>query len=144
MSLSKWVLSALTVLLIAGIVMTGGCAGSQVEIPSQIIKNVTPQKAFALIEGNKTSSDFVILDVRTKAEVDAGYIENAINIDFYSDTFRDELNRLDKNNKYLIYCRSGGRSDKALAIVKELNFREVYNMTGGIVEWQAEGLPTVK
>ena len=137
-------LSALTVLLIAGVILTGGCAGSQVETPSQVIKNVNPQEAFALIEENKANPDFVILDVRTKEEVDAGYIENAVNIDYYSDTFRDELNKLDKNKKYLIYCRSGNRSGQALAIMEDLDFREVYNMTGGIVEWQAEGLPTVK
>ena len=144
MSLKKWILSALTVLLIAGAVLTGGCAGIQVETPSQIIKNINPQEAFNLIEDNKTDPDFVILDVRTKEEVDAGYIENAINIDFYSDTFREELNKLDKDKKYLIYCRSGNRSGQALAIMKELSFKEVYNMVGGIDEWQAERLPTVK
>ena len=144
MSLKKWILSALTILMIAGAVLTGGCAGIQVETPSQIIKNINPQEAFTLIEDNKTDPDFVILDVRTKEEVDAGYIENAINIDFYSDTFREELNKLDKDKKYLIYCRSGNRSGQALAIMKELNFKEVYNMVGGIDEWQAERLPTVK
>ena len=77
-------------------------------------------------------------------ELAGGYIENVLNIDFYSETFRDELDKLDKDKTYLIYCRSGNRSGKALDIMAELNFREAYNMLGGIIEWNAEGLPTVK
>ena len=46
--------------------------------------------------------------------------------------------------RILIYCRSGKRSGKALSMMKELGFREVYNMLGGIVQWESGGLPTVK
>jgi len=73
-----------------------------------------------------------------------GYIENAINIDFRSETFQDEIDKLDKNKKYLIYCRSGVRSRSALDIMAELNFKEAYNILGGIIAWNAEGLPTTK
>jgi len=51
---------------------------------------------------------------------------------------------LNKNKIYLIYCRSGRRSENALNMMKELDFREVYNMLGGINSWKAEGLPTTK
>ena len=110
------------------------------ETPTQIIKDITPQEAFALIQNNQDNPDFVIIDVRTPEEFAEGYIENAINLDFYSKTFRDELNKLDKNKTYLIYCRSGSRSGNTLAIMEELNFREVYNILGGFKRWQAEGL----
>jgi len=73
-----------------------------------------------------------------------GSLQNAINLDYYSETFRNELNQLDKNKTYLIYCRSGSRSGRALDIMTELNFREVYNMLGGIIDWKADGLPTIK
>ena len=139
----------LSMSLAIGVILSGGCAPGATEAPpqqttTQIIENVTPQEAFTLIQENESNPDFVILDVRTAEEVADGYIENAINIDFYSETFRDELNRLDKNKTYLIYCQSGNRSGKALNIMEELNFREVYNVSGGIVGWQAEGLPTIK
>jgi len=127
--------------------LTGGCAGSETaapESPTQIIEDITPQEAFTLIQNNQNNPDFVIIDVRTPEEVADGYIENAINLDFYSATFRSELDRLDKNQTYLIYCRSGRRSGNALTIMVELNFREVYNMSGGIIDWEAEGLPTIK
>ncbi len=138
----------LSVLLAIGITVTSGCTGSKTatpnKTPTQITENITPQEAFTLIQDNQNNPDFVILDVRTTEEVANGHIEDAVNLDYYSETFRDELNKLDKNQKYLIYCHSGNRSGKALDIMAELNFREVYNMSGGIIQWQAEGLPTVK
>ena len=147
MSRKKIVMLALSVSLVTGAVLTGGCAGNQTAPPEtagQIIENVSPQEALNLIQENQNNPDFVILDVRTAEEVADGHIEEAINIDFYSETFRDEVNRLDKNRTYLIYCRSGRRSGNALDIMAELNFREVYNISDGIIAWEAAGLPTVK
>ena len=137
----------LIVLLVIGVILAGGCAevaAPEREAPAQIIENVTPREAFALIQDNEDNPDFIIIDVRTPEEFAEGHVEDAIIIDFYSESFADELNALDKNKTYLIYCRSGGRSGKALKIMEELGFTKVYNMSGGIVDWKAEGLPTTK
>ncbi len=147
MSLRNLMMLVLSVPLVIGVVLTGGCIGNETvtpETPTQIIEDVTPQEAFTLIQNNQNNPDFVIIDVRTPEEFAEAYIENAINIDFYSETFRDELDKLEKNKKYLIYCRSGGRSGNTLDIMAELNFREVYNISGGIIAWNAEELPTTK
>ncbi len=136
--MKNFMVLVLAVSLVTGVVLTGGCA------TTQVIKDVTPQEAFTLIQNNQNNLDFEIIDVRTPEEFGEGHIENAINIDFYSETFRDELDNLDKNKTYLIYCRSGGRSGKALTMMDELNFEEVYNISGGVVAWEAAGLPTVK
>ncbi len=147
MSLKNLMLLVLSVSLVFGVVLTGGCIGKETiptETPTQIIEDISPQEAFTLIQENQNNPDFVIIDVRTPEEFADGYIENAINIDFRSETFRDKLNQLDKNETYLVYCRSGGRSANAVKIMVELNFREVYNMSGGIIAWKAEGLPTTK
>lgn len=111
---------------------------------TQIVEDVTPEEAYALIQDNKDNQNFVIIDVRTPEEYARGYIEEAINLDYYSETFRDKLNRLDKNKTYLIYCQSGRRSGMALNLMEELGFREVYNMLGGFAQWESGGLPTVK
>ena len=140
-------LLVLTVSLVIGVALTGGCVTDETvtpETPTRIIEEITPQEALTLIQDNQNNPDFVIIDVRTPEEFAEGYIENATNIDFYSETFRDELKQLDKNKTYLIYCRSGGRSGSALDIMAELNFREVYNISGGIIAWKTEGLPTTK
>ncbi len=140
MSLKNFVVLALSVSLVIGVALTGGCVLDE----TATIEDITPQEAFALIQSNQDNPDFVIIDVRTPEEFSAEHIENASNIDFYSATFRDELDNLDKNKTYLIYCRSGGRSGSALDIMAELNFKEVYNILGGINQWKAEGLPTIK
>ena len=137
----------LSVSLVVGVVLTGGCTGPETttpQTPTRIMENVTSEEAFTLIQNNQNNPDFIILDVRTPEEFADGHIEEAINLDFYAETFRDELDGMDKSQTYLIYCRSGNRSGKALNIMTELNFGVVYNISDGIIGWQAEGLPTVK
>ena len=109
----------------------------------QIIKNITVEEARTMIQSNENNSNLVIIDVRTPEEFNEEHIQDASNIDFYSDNFKDELNKLDKTRTYVIHCRSGGRSSQALDIMRELGFREVYNM-GGIIQWEEKGFPTTK
>ena len=111
---------------------------------TKIIKNITPGEAFVLIEKNKDNSNLVILDVRTPKEFEDEHIENAINLDFYSETFKGDLGKLDKNKIYVTHCQLGGRSAKTVVIMKDLDFVEVYNITGGIAGWKSKGLPTVR
>lgn len=113
------------------------------ETKPQIIKNITVEEAHTIIQNNENSNNVVIIDVRTPEEFDQEHIQDASNIDFYSDNFKDELNKLDKTRTYVIHCRSGGRSSQALDIMRELGFREVYNM-GGIIQWKEKGFPTTK
>jgi len=140
MSLENFVALALLVSLVIGATLTGGCVRDE----TATIEDITPQEAFTLIQDNQGNPDFVIIDVRTPAEFAGEHIENATNINFYSETFRDTLNSLDKNKTYLIYCQIGGRSGSALDIMAELNFKEAYNISGGINQWKTGGLPTVK
>jgi rhodanese-related sulfurtransferase len=128
----------LSIAIVAGLILAGGCTATQ------IIENITPQEASRLIQDHQNDPDFAILDVRTPSEFAEGHIENATNLDFYSDTFADDLNLLDKDKAYLIYCRSGVRSGDALEMMAEFNFREVYNISDGIIAWEKAGLPTVK
>ena len=142
----KGVVWALVAALMCGIALVGGplydtAIAADSSSQTQIFETVTPKEASSLIKNN---SDFVILDVRTAKEFASGHIEDAINIDFYSRTFLDDLDRLDKTKTYLVYCRSGSRSTKAFNLMKKIGFQKVYGMEGGIIRWQAEGLPTTK
>ena len=81
----------------------------------------------------------VMLDVRSEDECDQGIIEGSINIDFHKgQEFIDEIAALDKNKNYYIYCRSGARSGKTCEIMNELGFENVYNLLGGIIEWNGD------
>ncbi len=112
---------------------------------------VTPQEAFTLIKKNKNNPDFMILDVRTPEEFAEGHIENAINIDYYMDErtnytkkFRDEISKLDRDKAYLVYCLADIRSSVTMDMMRHIDFQEVYDMSGGIVQWKAEELPVVE
>lgn len=83
--------------------------------------------------------DYVILDVRTKDEFNAGHLKSAANIDFYGNSFQDDIDELDKRKKYLLYCRSGNRSRQTMFMMRDLGFEEVYNLAGGIISWKDHG-----
>jgi rhodanese-related sulfurtransferase len=79
------------------------------------------------------------LDVRTQSEVSEGSIPNALNIDIYQgQDFIFDLEELDKNKNYYVYCRSGSRSAQACAIMNQIGFENAFNLMGGILEWKGE------
>lgn len=99
----------------------------------QSTNNLLDPRAFRLsLENNP---EVVLLDVRTQEEFEAGHIENALNIDYKSADFEDQLLQLDNSLPYLIYCKSGGRSASAAIIMKELGFTNVQELDGGILAW---------
>ena len=80
--------------------------------------------------------DSVLIDLRTLPELQQSWvIEWAINIDYYGSDFRKKLNSLDKDKKYLIYCRSWNRSWRTLILMEKLWFNNVYNFTGSMSSW---------
>ena len=91
-----------------------------------------------------TTKDPVILDVRTPEEYADGYIGNALNVDYYKPTFKDEIKKLDKEKTYFVYCQAGGRSKSAYEVMKKEGFVNVYELNGGIAEWQSSNLPLTK
>ena len=77
----------------------------------------------------------VLVDVRTHDEYNSGYIENSLNIDYLSNDFSENVEKLDKNIPIVLYCRSGKRSSMSANKLSELGFKEIYNLEGGILEW---------
>ncbi|MBT4485153.1 MAG: rhodanese-like domain-containing protein [Candidatus Latescibacteria bacterium] len=133
-----------TIVLLISFIFLSGCKDSNKTINEPNYEDITAQEAFSLIQDNKENKNFVILDVRTPEEYASGHLENAVNINFNSPSFQESLSTLDKNNSYLIYCRTGMRSSNAFEMMKSLGFNMVSNMSGGIIEWENNGLPTVK
>lgn len=87
----------------------------------------------------KNDANACILDVRTPAEVEEGYIPGAIHIDFFlGQGFLDELEKLDKTRNYYVYCKSGGRSGQACALMNRMGIENAYNLKGGFMEWEGE------
>ena len=108
-----------------------------------VITSVSAQEAKLLIDKHQDDSDFVILDIRTPFEFQQGHIQGALLIDYRNPQFKEVLGRLDRSKTYLVYCRSGNRSGRALDIFSNLGFEQIYHLSRGILEWQAERLALV-
>jgi len=85
----------------------------------------------------------VLLDIRTPQEFAEVRIEGAINLDFYAPDFAAQIAALDQSVAYVVYCRSGNRSEQAMEMFRDLRFTEVHELEGGILTWLDAGLPTV-
>ena len=90
-----------------------------------------------------TEPGVIILDVRTPEEFASGHIEGALNIDFNSGKFANEITRLNPSENYAVYCRSGSRSGQAASIMHKAGFHDVSNLNGGVIDWTNDGLPLV-
>ena len=86
-----------------------------------------------------SDTSIVLLDVRTPAEFAAGHIAGATNIDFESGTFESDIQKLDKSKIYAVYCRSGNRSGQATALMAKDGFKTIFNLDGGLINWQIAG-----
>lgn len=128
----------LTILIavISGAIALGACSSS-----GAVLETVPPQDAAELLA---TEPDVVVLDIRTPEEYSAGALAGAINLDFYDPGFPSALESLDPDIHYVVYCRSGNRSEQAMPIFSDLGFSQVTELEGGIVAWRGSGLPVAE
>ena len=103
----------------------------------QSFKSLTPLEASNLIKKHADNPDLIILDVRTPWEFSNKHIEGAENMDFTDPDFNEMVEKLDKDKIYVIYCKSGRRSDKVTEILKNLGFIKIYSIKGGFEGWNA-------
>jgi rhodanese-related sulfurtransferase len=106
----------------------------------QTSKNIKTIDALAFAEKINTTENPQILDVRTPEEFNSEHIENAINKNWLADDFAKNVEKLDKNKAVFVYCKSGGRSKKATEKMVELGFKNIYELDGGFLKWDAAGL----
>ena len=97
------------------------------------------QEEFRMIMGEgDIASDVIILDVRTEGETKNGIVEGALNIDISAPNFGEQIQYLDRDKSYLVYCHSGARSSQACKFMEMNSFGDVYNLMGGMVAWNGE------
>jgi len=83
----------------------------------------------------KENDNHIVLDVRSPEELAEGQVPGHKMINFFNADFRDEVDKLDREKTYLIYCRSGNRSSQACVIMEDMGFKNLYNLHGGIGAW---------
>ncbi len=102
-------------------------------------KSITP---LAFSNELKNSTNAVLIDVRTPEEYASQHLDNAININWNESGFDSKVKQYDKSKPIFVYCMGGGRSKKAAEKLEALGFKTIYEMQGGIMKWNAEGLST--
>jgi len=107
-------------------------------VQKRVVSLISPE------ELNKITDEIQLIDVRTPKEFAEGHLSNAVNINFYDSNFMEEMSKLDKNKDLYIYCRSGGRSGKAAKKLKSQGFLKIYDLEGGILNWNQSKMKVVK
>ncbi len=105
------------------------------------VQDLSPRQFKSLLDQHRDNPDFVLLDIRTPKEFKDGHIQGALLLDYYSRDFVSRLKTMDKDKNYLIYCRSGNRSGKSMAIFAKLGFGRAYHMDSGLVGWSRAKFP---
>jgi rhodanese-related sulfurtransferase len=95
-------------------------------------------------EFKEKSVNHTIIDVRTPQEFSEGHIDGAVNINFFDETFLDQMAKFEKNEPLFVYCKSGNRSGKAAKKITASGFKQVYDLEGGILNWVRSNNETVK
>jgi rhodanese-related sulfurtransferase len=84
-------------------------------------------------------SNVQILDVRTSGEFNRGHIKKALQANWNDQAeFAKRVAHIDKTKPVYVYCQAGGRSAAAAAWLTQNGYKEVYDLSGGMLAWQKE------
>jgi rhodanese-related sulfurtransferase len=119
--------------LIGSVLLLAGCSSSSGAIDLGVSE----------FSAKAAEAAVITVDVRTPGEFMTGHIQGAQNIDFESGSFESQIETLDKNGTYAVYCRSGNRSGQAVKVMQDAGFKNIYNLNGGVIDWANSGLPLV-
>lgn len=99
---------------------------------------ITPQYALQLMEEHPEIS---ILDIRPQEEYKQEHIPKAKNLDYDGHQFQNKVEKLDKTQPYIIYCKSGVRGGYFMDKMRESGFVGAFNILGGFMAWKVSKLP---
>lgn len=97
------------------------------------LSRIKSDQAYQMIKQKKA----ILIDVRTTEEYRERRIPQAILIPVYEVATHFEKRFPQKELNYILYCRSGIRSNHAQEILRSLGYQHVYDL-GGIIDWPYE------
>lgn len=104
------------------------------------MKNISPKELRNLINSN--NNDYQLIDIRDDYEYDICCIGGE-KISMYS--IIKNINKLSKSKKVIIYCRTGSRSSNIIDLIeKKFQYKNIYNLEGGIMKWREDIDPTLE
>ncbi|GIK57764.1 MAG: hypothetical protein BroJett015_34270 [Chloroflexota bacterium] len=131
----------LLMVLLTAVLLTA-CGGSATT--SVVSADVNPATLPATVDVKtvaavKERDDVVLLDVREQWEYDEGHIPGVTLIPMNEVASR--LSEIPTDKEVIVTCRSGNRSGQIADFLRAQGFDNVHNMQGGIIAWEAAGLP---
>jgi rhodanese-related sulfurtransferase len=141
--------AVLKFMLIMGLITMAGCGNAALNNTASSQEegtyiNIRAIQANNMLESSGFKRDILILDIRTAEEYSKSHIRGAVNIDYGINNFSDSIALFDRSKNYLLYCRTGRDSKSAFNLMRDLGFKELYNLEGGILEWVNEGFRVEK
>ena len=104
------------------------------------MKNISPKELRNLINSN--NNDYQLIDIRDDYEYDICCIGGE-KISMYS--IIENINKVSKSKKVIIYCRTGSRSSNIIDLIeKKFQYKNIYNLEGGIMKWREDIDPTLE
>ena len=100
-------------------------------IPGTIASDIQQNKLKSILE----TTGATLVDIRTEDEISQGIIDGAKTVDYFSDDFMKQMEQFPQDQPIVLYCASGGRSAKAMKMLNNAGWKEVYNLLGGYREY---------
>lgn len=131
-------IAAIAILLMLGALIFNMSEKSKTESKSAMSIDISIKE----LKEKRAETEGIIIDVRTEDEYKAGHLAEAdFQYDLLNGDFEAQLDSLDKDETYFLYCRSGNRSGQAARLMKSAGFEKVYN-AGGYEELVDAGFKT--
>jgi phage shock protein E len=128
-------------LTLIAFVLFGICAMAQTA-DTKVITNLSSERFKAIIGNDKNG---MVIDLRTTDEIKSkGFIKGSTQLDFLAKDAEKQIDKLDKNKTYYVYCAAGGRSADAAEYMEKHGFKRVYNLEKGFSDWSSKGFAIEK
>ncbi len=88
-------------------------------------------------------AEAIVIDVRSPQEYREAHLPNAKIINMQDADFIQKISQLDPEAHYYVYCRSGARSSSACQLMSKQGFRNLNNLSGGMMAWKTKGQITL-
>ena|ERR1035437_3290720 len=110
-------------------------------ITAQTKVEVNSKQVNSMLQKDKK---WIVLDVRSADEFNSGHIKGAVNIDIRQPDAFSKIDKLNKNAKYIVHCRTNHRSGMAVEHMMQSGFKNIYQMMDGWSGWLTNNLPIQK
>jgi rhodanese-related sulfurtransferase len=101
---------------------------------------LTPIEATLLIN----REDAVAVDVRAPGDFEKGHLPNARHLPLADLERRSSEFEKFRTRPLILYCNSGATAAKGIATLKKAGFEKLYNLRGGLYEWEKAGYPITR